>query len=174
MLHRSRALAGTAIIALLLVSACQRTARTEPHARGESGVSSEGPDSSASPAAAAQVIRDYYKAIEEHRYREAYDLWESAGSASGRSFVAFLNGWAQVIGIEATMGAPGPIGAAAGSRFVDVPVRVVAKIRGGGTEVTTGSYRLRRTVVDGATPEQRLWRIYSAKLSGTGEGANRT
>jgi hypothetical protein len=165
---------GTAIIALLLLSACQRSDRKEPHARGETGVSSEGPDSSASPAAAAQVIRDYYNAIEDHRYREAYDLWESGGTASGKSFVAFLNGWAQVIGIEATTGAPGPIGAAAGSRYVDVPVRVVAKIRGGATEVTTGSYRLRRTVVDGATPDQRQWRIYSASLSGPGEAGNRT
>jgi hypothetical protein len=33
-----------------------------------------------------------------------------------------------------------------------------------------GSYTLRRSVVDGATPEQRAWRIYRASLHQTAGG----
>ena len=53
---------------------------------------------------------------------------------------------------------------AAGSRFIQVPVTIEAQMRDGGTQRYTGTYTLRRAVVDGATPEQRAWRIASASL----------
>jgi hypothetical protein len=54
--------------------------------------------------------------------------------------------------------------AAAGSRFIQVPVTIEATTRDGGTQRYSGTYTLRRAMVDGATPEQRAWRIASASL----------
>ena len=56
------------------------------------------------------------------------------------------------------------MGAAAGSRYVEIPVRITAVATDGGRRAFSGSYTLRRSVVDGATAEQRAWRIYSASI----------
>jgi hypothetical protein len=53
---------------------------------------------------------------------------------------------------------------AAGSRFVEVPVGVEATTRDGKVRRYVGAYTMQRSVVDGATPEQRAWRIASADL----------
>ena len=63
-----------------------------------------------------------------------------------------------------TVGTPGPIGAAAGSRYVEVPVRIAARTRAGALQNYSGSYTLRVSVVDGASSEQRSWHIYSAEV----------
>ena len=51
-----------------------------------------------------------------------------------------------------------------GSRYIEVPVSVEATSRDGKVRRFVGAYTLRRSVVDGATPEQRAWRIASADL----------
>jgi len=45
-----------------------------------------------------------------------------------------------------------------------VPVTLDATQRDGSTHHYAGSFTLRRAVVDGATDEQRAWRIASASL----------
>ena len=124
----------------------------------------------ASSDAAAAVLRSYYGAIQDHRYRDAYACWESEGAASRKSFEEFERGFAETDSVSSWVGTPGPVGAAAGSRYVEVPVRVEAKSRGGGWEIYSGTYTLRRSVVDGATEEQRTWHIYSAKMRRIGDG----
>jgi len=109
-------------------------------------------------------IEDYYRAINEHRYRDAYSHWERGGLASGKSFDEFRNGYAGTDRVEITMGTPGRVEGAAGSRYVEVPVRIVARTRAGARQSYSGSYTLRLSVVDGATPEQRSWHIYSAAM----------
>ena len=120
---------------------------------------------STSPARAVAWIQDYYRAINEQRYRDAYAHWAGGGQASGKSFEEFRNGFAETDRVEVTVGTPGPIGAAAGSRYVEVPVRIQARSRAGAMQNYSGSYTLRLSVVDGATPEQRSWHIYSAAVS---------
>jgi len=51
-----------------------------------------------------------------------------------------------------------------GSRYVEIPVRITAVTTDGARQAFIGTYTLRRSVVDGATPEQRAWRIHSAKI----------
>ena len=119
---------------------------------------------STSPTSAVAWIQDYYKAINEHRYRDAYAHWEQGGLASGKSFAEFRKGFEETERVEVTVGAPGPIGAAAGSRYVEVPVRIAARTRDGTRQDYSGSYTLRLSVVDGATPEQRSWHINSAAV----------
>lgn len=114
--------------------------------------------------AAADVIRAYYKAIGEGRYRDAYEMWESNGAASGQTFEQFRQGYSQTASVSVDAGPPGPIGAAAGSRYVEVPVLIAARTRDGSRQHFEGRYTLRLSVVDGATPEQRAWHIYSADV----------
>jgi hypothetical protein len=56
--------------------------------------------------------------------------------------------------------------AAAGSRYVRVPVVVTRTLRDGSTVHSNGMLTLRRSMVDGATPEQRAWRIAAADFAG--------
>ncbi|MGN6512349.1 MAG: hypothetical protein ACTHKZ_02075, partial [Lysobacteraceae bacterium] len=71
---------------------------------------------------------------------------------------------ADVASSDASIGAPGRIEGAAGSRYVSVPVTLVRGLRDGGTQRLGGAVTLRRAVVDGATPEQRTWRIAGIEL----------
>ena len=66
--------------------------------------------------------------------------------------------------MSVTTSAPGRIEGAAGSRYVEVPVVVQATTRSGQHQRFEGQYMLRRSVVDGSTPEQRRWHLYDAQL----------
>jgi hypothetical protein len=118
-------------------------------------------DDSTSATRAVAWIQDYYKAINGHRYRDAYAHGVGGGQAS---FDEFRKGFEETERVEVTVGTPGTIGAAAGSRYVEVPVRIAARTRVGARQSFSGSYTLRLSVVDGATPEQRSWHIYSAAV----------
>ena len=159
-----------AVALLLLVSGCQGSSPSV----SQSGA---GPASAPADAAgqvsgstedanvAANVLRDYYSAINERRYEDAYHLWASGGAASGQTLEAFRDGFASTTSVEVTVGIPGPIEGAAGSRYVEIPVRIAAVAKDGLRQSFSGTYTMRRAVVDGATPEQRAWRIYSAKVT---------
>lgn len=113
---------------------------------------------------AVAVVRDYYGAINARAYARAFALWSDGGRASGQSPQQFAAGFAETTGVSVEIMAPGRIGAAAGSHFVEVPVAYTA-IRSDGTQHKyVGAYTLRRAVVDGATAEQRAWRIASADI----------
>lgn len=154
---------GVAMV-LLVLAGC---GRGQGNRAPEGGTTPSAPVAAAdstSPARAAAWIQDYYKAIDEHRYRDAYAHWEQGGQASGKSFDEFQRGFEETGHVEVTVGTPGSIGAAAGSRYVEVPVRIVARTRNGEPQSFSGSYTLRLSVVDGATPEQRTWHIYFAAI----------
>ena len=116
------------------------------------------------PEAAADRIREYYRAIAEHRYRDAYAMWGQRGRASRQSFTGFQRGFEHTVSVEVDVGTPGPVEGAAGSRYVEVPVLVNTRRTDGSRESFAGTYTLRRSVVDGATPEQREWHIDSAEI----------
>lgn len=132
--------------------------------QGQPGAGTTDTGEDDSPERVTAVVRAYYDAINAGRFQNAYRMWEADGAASGKSMIEFLNGYAQTKSVEATIGTPGPMGAAAGSRYVDVPVHLVATTVTGAREAFSGTITLRRSVVDGATPKQRTWQIYSAKL----------
>jgi hypothetical protein len=155
-----------ALAVLVLACGCQRSGPPVPQ-----------PGTGATPApvdtataardssdGAANVIRGYYRAINERRFGDAYRLWASGGVASGKSLEAFRDGFASTASVEVVLEPPGRIEGAAGSRYVEIPVRITAVTTDGGRQAFIGTYTLRRNVVDGATPEQRAWRIHSAKI----------
>jgi hypothetical protein len=116
------------------------------------------------PADAAAVVQAYYAAIAAHQYPRAYALWSGGGQASGQTAQQFAAGFADTASVSVDVGAPGRVDAAAGSRYVEVPVALSATRRDGSVHRYAGAYTLRRAVVDGATDEQRAWRIASADL----------
>ncbi|MFX7922530.1 hypothetical protein ABTK16_19490, partial [Acinetobacter baumannii] len=62
-------------------------------------------------------------------------------------------------------GHPGDIDAGAGQRFITVPVQPYARDKATHQpRYFIGSVTLHRTDVDGATPEQKQWRIRSIDL----------
>ena len=113
---------------------------------------------------AVGVVRDYYAAINARNYAQAFALWSDGGRATGQSPQQFANGFARTNGVSVEVMAPGRVDAAAGSRYIEVPVALTATQDDGSRRKYVGMYTLRRAVVDGATGEQRAWRISSADL----------
>lgn len=116
------------------------------------------------PDDALAVVRDYYAAINQGQFDQAYALWSDGGRASGQSAQQFAAGFADTTGVSVELLAPGPVDAGAGQRHIEVPVAITATQRDGSQRKYVGAYVLRRTVVDGASDEQRAWRIGSADI----------
>ena len=115
--------------------------------------------------AAIDVVHEYYDAINARDYRKAYELWSGKGEASKQTFEQFRDGFANTASVEIdTSGEPGDLEGAAGSQYVTIPLLIKAKTKDGNEQNFWGQYVLRRSMVDGASPEQRMWRIYSAEF----------
>jgi hypothetical protein len=112
---------------------------------------------------AVKVIEEYYAAIARRDYSTAWHYWGPSGPPD-QTLEQFSSGFADTKTVEVKAGTPSRIEAAAGSRYIDVPVTITAKETGGRTRRFSGTYTLRRAVVDGATPEQRRWHIGKAAI----------
>ncbi len=113
---------------------------------------------------AVAVVREYYSAINARQYARAYSLWSDGGRSSGQAPQQFADSLADTDGVSVQIDTPGRIDAAAGSRYIEVPVSVSTTRRDGSVQHYVGVFTLRRAVVDGASPEQRAWQIHSADL----------
>jgi hypothetical protein len=111
---------------------------------------------------AVALVRNYYAAIESRDYDRAYVMW--ADGANRQTPEQFAAGFATTAHVAATIDAPGRMEAAAGSRYIEIPVAIESAQQDGSVRRYVGAYSLRRAVVDGATPEQRQWRIASADI----------
>ena len=115
--------------------------------------------------AAIDVVNEYYDAINARDYRKAYELWSGKGEASGQTFEEFRDGYTNTESVEVdTSGEPGNLEGAAGSQYVNIPLRLKARTRDGKVQNFWGEYTLRRSMVDGATADHREWRFYSAEF----------
>jgi len=155
------------LLGIVAIAACQPAA-PKPSAqapKSTAGQPTETLDTADSTeAGAVAVVRAHYQAIDQRRYRDAYELWESKGAASGKTFEAFQSGFASTKSVTVEAERPAGMEGAAGSRYVQVPVHVIAKMDDGTTQEFKGTYTVRRAVVDGATLEQRAWHLYSADV----------
>lgn len=113
---------------------------------------------------AMSVVRDYYAAIAAGDFGQAYALWGDGGRASGQSPRQFAAGFADVASLSVEVIEPGRVEPAAGSRFIEVPVALDTVHRDGSRHRYVGAYTLRRSVVDGASDNQRAWRLHSADI----------
>jgi hypothetical protein len=125
---------------------------------------SEEYDTVATGKSPAAVVSEYYEAINARHYNDAYRLWSQSGIASGKSATDFAAGFAQTQTVSVSLGDSVRTEGAAGSQYATIPVTIEATLRDGTHQHFAGTYTLRRSMVDGATREQRAWRIYSANL----------
>lgn len=115
---------------------------------------------------AVDVIRHYYDAINRQDYQSAYADWGDQGAASQQSFEQFKQGFANTDSVQVEIGGPGVLEGAAGSSYITIPATIIARTVDGTTQRFQGSYTLRRiNDVPGSTPEERMWHLYSAKIS---------
>jgi hypothetical protein len=121
----------------------------------------EGPIDPRSGQGAGQVLQSYAALLEQGRMAEALRLWTEGGAGSGLSRQGFEAAYAKYAEIHAEIGAPGPIEGAAGSAYVELPLRFYGKLKSGRTFNSVGTATLRRVnEVPGSTEEQRRWHIY--------------
>ena len=126
---------------------------------------SEAPFTPDSAQGAANVVQTYYALIGEGKYREARALWGDKGAESGQSADDFAASFAKYSEYHANIGAPGEVDAGAGQRYVTVPVQAYARLKSGAAAYWIGSAVLHRTAdIDGATAEDKTWRIKSIDL----------
>jgi len=123
------------------------------------------PPNEASPEAAAEVAREYFALLGARQFGMAWDLWVGEGSASGVMRGDFANHYTKYATYNATVGKPGPQQGAAGSSYIDFPVKVDATLKSGGAEHLAGTVTLRRVNdVPGSTDAQRHWHIQAVDL----------
>lgn len=117
-------------------------------------------------AAARGLVQRYYTLIGSGDYATARRLWRQNGEASAMDPQAFARSFARYARYRATVGEPGRIDAGAGQRYVTVPVEVRATPADGGAAIhQQGKVTLHRSGdIDGATAEQRAWRIERIEL----------
>lgn len=126
---------------------------------------SEGRFTPDSAQGAADVVQTYYALLGERDYARARALWQPGTSGAGASPAAFAAQFARFVEYRGQVGAPGAIEAGAGQRFVTVPVQVSARLADGSHFDQRGDAVLHRTAdVDGATAEQRRWRLSAVTL----------
>jgi hypothetical protein len=128
---------------------------------GTTPTAADVPASDKTPQAAVNVVQRYYAFIEARAYGEARRLWDRGGDASGKSKAGF----AAYRDYHGEVGAPGRIEGAAGSSFIEVPVRI-SGLRADGTAFRQSATVTLRRVNDvpGSTAEQRRWHISEIDL----------
>lgn len=125
----------------------------------------EGPIDPKSAQGAAQVLQHYAALLEQGQLASARRLWSDSGRASGLSEREFAESLGKYAEVHAEIGAPGAMEGAAGSAYVDIPVRFYGRLGSGAPFSSAGSATLRRVNdVPGSTEEQRRWRIYRIEV----------
>lgn len=123
-------------------------------------------DTSTDGQAAVAVVTGYYWLIAERKFDHAYQLWEDGGRASGMSQHQFADSFARYADYRAKVGGAGQVDAGAGQRYVEVPVRIAGRLADRRRPFAmAGALVLHRTAdIDGATAEQRQWRIRNSSI----------
>jgi hypothetical protein len=110
---------------------------------------------------AAGTLRRYYALIEKRDYEGAWAMRARTGD-EGAGRQRFLDNFKAYERYRATVGTPSRPAAAKGWEYVEVPVMIYGRFRGGKSFGSTGSVTLRRAVsVDGASAAEKRWHIYT-------------
>lgn len=119
------------------------------------------PPGEVTPDVATSLAREYFALIGAKQYPMALALWGS--NAPSKADLA--KQYDKYATFDATVGAPGEQQGAAGSSYIEIPVKASAKLKSGGAEKLAGTIVLRRVNdVPGSTAAQRHWHIYSVDL----------
>ena len=111
---------------------------------------------------AAQLVANYFAAINELKFSMAYTLWFNNGSDSQLSYAEFVQSLTPMQGAVVTTGTVQEEGAM-GSTYATVPTVSVTPQADGSTQVLCGTYTLRHVNVQ---PFDQLgWRITQVAMS---------
>lgn len=112
---------------------------------------------------AVQLIRNYYRWINQKKYQGAFNIWEKredGNAVNGQSFEKFESGFSDTASVSVEIGEPGEIEGAAGSNYIEMPVVISAMTKSGQAQKFAGTYTMRSSNV----ADDRSWYIYSAKV----------
>lgn len=136
------------------------TNEPEPAPSGQNHATNENAADPRSSLAAAALLETYGDRLGRGDFSAARRLWSDDGRSSGLSEEAFARRFKRYDDLAATVGPPGRIEGAAGSSYVEIPVRFQGN-RDGSPFNAAGTAVLRRVNdIPGSTAEQRQWRIY--------------
>jgi len=120
---------------------------------------------------AVQLIRNYYRWINEKKYPGAFNIWEKredGNAANGQSFETFESGFSDTASVSVEIGAPGEIEGAAGSNYIEIPVVISATSTDGSQQEFAGTYTMRSS----SMADDKSWYIHSAKVKKVKQGIN--
>lgn len=107
-------------------SPAQPTSAPEPTAAPQPTTAPAPTSAASQPAdsatAAVQTVLDYYAAISDKKFADAYAKWANNGAASGQTLAQFEQGFANTAGVRLRLGTPKP--GAPGA--IDVPVLLIS------------------------------------------------
>ena len=112
---------------------------------------------------AVQLIRNYYRWINQKKYQGAFNIWEKredGNAVNGQSFEKFESGFSDTASVSVEIGAPGEIEGAAGSNYIQIPVIISATSTDGSQQKFAGTYTMRSSNVT----EDKNWYINSARV----------
>jgi hypothetical protein len=112
---------------------------------------------------AVQLIRNYYRWINQKKYQGAFNIWEKRGdgnAVNGQSFEKFESGFSDTASVSVEIGKPGEIEGAAGSNYIEIPVVISAMTTSGQAQKFAGIYTMRSSNM----ADDKSWYIYSAKV----------
>lgn len=112
---------------------------------------------------AVQLIRNYYRWINQKKYQGAFNIWEKGedgNAVNGQSFEKFAGGFSDTASVSVEVGAPGEIEGAAGSNYIQIPVVISATSTDGSQQKFAGTYTMRSSNM----ADDKSWYINSAKV----------
>lgn len=108
------------------------------------------------------VLASYYNAINRQEYQRAYSYWENPPEP----YSDFASGFADTLSVQVIVQPPTRIGAAAGSRYVEIPTVLIAEHQNGEESTYAGCFVTRRSNLQppDVPEEDLLWQLYNAEL----------
>jgi hypothetical protein len=112
---------------------------------------------------AVQLIRNYYRWINQKKYQGAFNIWEKREdgyAVNGQSFEKFEGGFSDTASVSVEIGEPSEIEGAAGSNYIEIPVVISATSADGSQQKFAGTYTMRSSNI----ADDKSWYINSAKV----------
>ena len=112
---------------------------------------------------AVQLIRNYYRWINQKKYAGAFAIWEmqeDGRAVNGQTFEKFKSGFSDTAAVSVEIGEPSDIEGAAGSNYIEIQVVISAINTSGKLQKFAGTYTMRSSNM----ADDHSWYIYSAKV----------
>ncbi|MCL4553071.1 MAG: hypothetical protein M1305_05930, partial [Candidatus Marsarchaeota archaeon] len=123
------------------------------------------PSAEADIDAAVQTLLNYYRAINDRQYQQAYYFWSGNGQASNQTLDEFTQGFSNTVLVTVQLGMPVEQGAS--ERSVTVPIALASVVNRSATEQVVKRYQGTYTFQPGASAASGStgWVITSASIA---------